>query len=369
MPEVKGLGLTRGNPFAPFVVGTMLAAGGAVAILLGLTLFASSIDTRYTAGIVLMFVAALVPIPVAILVIYSRNYVRIQRVLAGDHWAHWTYPVESGNGSEVYLGPFGIYWPARRRLRDFKSGLAEIEQMPDTLIFRYIYKHRFQHGFYTQSKEERVPIPFGRGDEAAELVKRFQEQVGVSSGFLNDSWAVAWVMGGVMIAAVLVSILLVLPLESTRNDIKRDARSTVVAATRAVQDSMLQRDLDSILRVLEPQLAALKTAGAGEYEPDELGFQPGDNVQRIVTGFCVPSEAFYVLVWQETPTLEGFLGSRGVYHYVDGEWTYGCMPPLYQPDGLKTVTQDWNYVYLKSNTALIATMLAQELQKTATPEP
>ncbi|MBI5670048.1 MAG: PrgI family protein [Chloroflexi bacterium] len=369
MPEVKGLGLTPGNPFAPFVIGGFTIAGGALIVLLGLTLFAGSIDTRYTAGLVLMFVAVLAPIPLALLAIYSRNYVRIQRVLAGDHWAHWRYPVESRNGSEVYLGPLGVYWPERRRLRDFKSGLIEVEHMPDTLVFRYVYKQYSRYGSFAHKKEERVPIPFGKEDEAAELVKHFQTQLGIPSGFINDSWTIAWIMGGIIIAAVIVSILLVLPLEFTRQDIRNDAWSTQYAATRQAETALLQRDLQPILRVLEPQLDRLKAAGTREYDPADLGFPADANVQRVVTGFCVPSEAFYVLVWQETPTVEGFFGSRGVYHYVDGEWDYGCMPPLYQPDGLKTVTDDWNFVFLKGNTAIIATMLVEELQKTPTPEP
>ncbi len=367
LPEVRGLGITPGNPFAPFVIGTVAVSGLAVVILLGLTLFAPEIDTRYNAGLVLLFVGALAPIPAAILVIYSRNYVRIQRMQAGDYWAHWTYPVETRRGNEVMLGQSGIYWPDRRKLVDFKSGLVEVEQMPDELIFRYIYRRYSKSATYTERKEERVPIPYNKVDEAGELVQRYRKILGVPSDFINDSWVVAWIMGGVMLAVVLLSILLVLPLESTRNQIKNDAWATQYSATRVVETAMLERAFAPVQRVLEPQFAALKAAGARTYQPEELGFKAGDNVREVIVGFCVPSEAFYVLVWQKQPVIDGFLGSVGVYHYVEGDWGYGCIPPLWQPDGLRTITEDWNYVFLKANRSALATAFALELQKLGTP--
>lgn len=367
LPEVKGLGLSPGNPFAPFVMISLVVPVVAIVVLLGLALFASSIDTRYTAGLVMMFVGALAPIPATILAIYSRNYVRLQRMQAGDAWARWRYPDVSGDGHEVYLGRLGVYWPARRRLVDFKSGLTEVEQTPDELIFRYRYKHRSRYGSYTQNKEARVPIPPGKGNEAAELVKQYQKMIGQPSDFLNDQWKIAWIMGGIIIAAVLLSMLLLIPLEVTKNDIKNNAWSTQYAITREAEGAILQRGFEPIQRVIVPQLAKLKAAGTREYQPEELGFKPADNISRVVTGFCATSESFYVLVWQQTPVIKGYFNDVPAYHYVDGEWLESCMPALYQPDGLVTVNDDWNYVYLQPNRAAAATAFALEWQKLGTP--
>lgn len=369
LPEVKGLGLTPGNPIAPFVIVSLVISGTVIVVLLAVALFAGSIDTRYTAGLIIMFVAALAPIPTALLVIYSRNYVRIQHVVAGDHWARWTNPDVSGNGNEVYLSHYGVYWPARRRLVDFKSGLKEVEQTQNELIFHYLLKYRARYSSIMQTKQERVPIPFGKNDEAAELVKQYQKLIGRPSDFMNDQWKIAWIMGGVIIAAVVLSMFLILPLETTRNDIKNDAWSTEYAVTREAQNVILQRGFEPIERVILPQLGELKAAGTREYEPAELGFKPTDNISRIVTGFCGTSESFYMLVWQTTPAIKGFSSSVGVYHFVDGEWLESCMPALYEPDGLKTVNEGWNYVFLKGNRTAVATAFALELQKLGTPTP
>src|SRR5574338_9332 len=91
IPFSGALGLTPGNPFAPFVIAALVIAIGAILVLIGIVLFGGTAETRYNAGMVLIFLGGLAPIPVGVLVIFSRGYSRIQRVLAGDYLVHWRY--------------------------------------------------------------------------------------------------------------------------------------------------------------------------------------------------------------------------------------------------------------------------------------
>ncbi|HEX2907878.1 MAG TPA: hypothetical protein VHO69_13500, partial [Phototrophicaceae bacterium] len=130
LPEVKGVGLTPGNPFAPLALGSLILLIVAVIGLFGLVIFGPDNSVRYTAATILLLVIILAPLPVTWLGIYSRNFVRIQRIIGGDYWAHWQLsPGENPHGDEVYIGPLGLYWPKRRwSLWGFGHGLVKVEK-------------------------------------------------------------------------------------------------------------------------------------------------------------------------------------------------------------------------------------------------
>src|ERR1043165_1873243 len=85
----RQLGLTAGNPFAPFIIILTLIVFIVLVITLLLSFVGQTVHTRFAAAITFMFVGGLSPVPIGLLIMYSRNYVRIQDMLVGDYWAHW----------------------------------------------------------------------------------------------------------------------------------------------------------------------------------------------------------------------------------------------------------------------------------------
>jgi hypothetical protein len=371
----RALGISSGNPLSPLVISAFMVAVGAFLGLLGLVLFHPETNTRYNAGLALIFVSGLAPIPLALLVMYSRRFYLIGQIVAGDYLVHWTYPSQDSllheQGDEVYISHHGIYWPTRRlRLIDFKSGLIAVDIKRGELVF--CYRERRYSRYYTHdlTHEARVPIPVDREAEAATVAEQLRQRLNIPSRALNETWIVAWIMGGVMLLLVFLAALLVVPIEFTRMREQSEARMTLMAPTREARDAMLQAALQRLNQVIEPQMAALRAEGTRSYRPEELGFRAEDNVREIMTGFCRPSEAFYILIWEKTSTLTSYMNSRGVFHYVDGDWLTTCMPEEWEPDGLNVVTRDWNYVYLIPSRTSIATLVAETLNqmRTSTPE-
>jgi hypothetical protein len=372
-PITRLLGISRNNPLASIIDIAFAVAIIAFFVLLGLVLFGPETNTRYNAGIVLIGFSGLAPLPLALLVTYSRRFHLIEQIVAGDYLVHWRYQstgLPHQQGDEVYISHQGIYWPARRlRLIDFKSGLLDVEATSDELILHYLERRPRRNYTLNITHEVRVPIPADREEEAAALAGQLRQRLNTRSQALNESWVIASIMGGFIIVLMILSVLLVMPLNFTRMQEQSAARMTLVASTREAQDAALRAALEPISRVIEPQMAALREAGTRTYTPEELGFRSSDNVRQIMTGFCRSSEAFYVMVWEETATIDGYLGSRGVFHYVDGEWLTTCMPEEWEPNGLKVVNSDWNYIYLLANRTRIATLAAETLNRLQTPTP
>ncbi|MBA3870289.1 MAG: hypothetical protein H0X30_14180 [Anaerolineae bacterium] len=196
----RSLGLTPGNPFAPYIIGLSVITLVALIILLGLALFASTGNSRFIAGGAFLFVGGLMPIPLTLLIIFARNYVRIQDVVAGNYWAHWQYPVGSEH-HDVYISSEGVYYPDQPlKLSTFWSGLqkAEIDKgEPSTLRLQYLYRRYYSVYMppIASDKTIIVPIPTGKEDEAQALLQRFNKLLGQPSNFINDQWRISWIMG------------------------------------------------------------------------------------------------------------------------------------------------------------------------------
>jgi len=318
----RRLGITPGNPFAPFIISLSVITIVALIILLVLTLFANTTTSRFIAGIAFMFVGGLAPIPLTLLIIFARNYVRIKDVMTGNYWAHWQYPAGSEH-TDVYISAEGIYYPDQPlKLSTFWSGLqkAEIDPgKPATLHLQYLYR-RYYSAYMPPIGSDKtliVPIPAGKEDEAQALLQQFKKLMGQPSNFINDQWRIGWIMGAVIIAVVLASIVLLLPIQYQLDDEKfaaHDATATMRQATEVAQVSVL---LKPIRAVMDKQIEHLESLPDGKMTAKEAGFDAKVGVSAVYYGHCPPDKAFYLYVVLTQEALgRTYFGGPGAFNYT-----------------------------------------------------
>jgi hypothetical protein len=318
----RSLGLTPGNPFAPYIIGLSLLTIIALIILLILTFVLPSTSNRFLAGTIFMFVGGLMPIPLTLLIIFARNYVRIQDVMTGKYWAHWQYPAGSEH-PDVYISSEGIYYPDQPlKLSLFWSGLVKAEVIPGTpAVLRLQYLYRRYYSVYmppmSSDKTLTVPIPAGKEDEAKALIQQFNKLIGQPSNFINDQWRIGWIMGAVIIGFVLISILLLVPLQFKYQDEKyaaQDATSTMLQATEIVQVGTL---LKPIRAVMDKQIEHLESLPDGNMSAQEAGFDTSAGVNTVYYGHCPPDHAFYLYVVMNKEALgRTYFGGPGAFNYT-----------------------------------------------------
>ena len=315
-------GLTSGNPFAPFIVVLTLMRIIAIVILLGIAFFGQTANDRWVAGIVFIFVGGLAPIPIGMLIMYARHYVRIQDIKAGNYWAHWQYPANSGD-SEVFISPNGLYYTDKALpLTGFWSGLQTVEVKggePATLNFQYLSRQYYSAGMppLTSNKALTVPIPAGKEQEAEALIPKFKQMLGQPSNFVNDQWRISWIMAGAILGFVLISIPLLYSLQLTYDDEKRaflNATATVQEATQIAKITTLSQPIRA---VIEKQIKHLKTLPDGTMTAEEAGFEPSAGVSVVYYGHCPPDNAFYLYVIMTREVLgRNYLRGPGAFNYT-----------------------------------------------------
>lgn len=313
----RSLGLTAGNPFASFIIGLTVITVIGLLVTLGIAFFGKTAETRFWGGVVFMFVGGLAPIPVVLLMIYSRNYVRIQDLVGGNYWVHWDYP------REVYIGAEGVYFPAKRlTLNTFWSGLISVEILrgdPSILSFEYLMRRYYSAALppIESTKTLTVPIPQGKEDEAEAIVQRLRPQIGKVSNFVNDQWKLAWILGGVIIGFVLLSILLLLPLQFQLDDEKATYRNATATAQQALDVAQLNTLIKPIRAVMDNQIEHLESLPDGTMSAEEAGFDSSAGVRTVFYGHCPPDNAFYLYVILNEETLgRTYFREPGSFNYT-----------------------------------------------------
>jgi hypothetical protein len=386
-------GIRRGNPLGILAFGSFILAVGSTLLLLIAFFVSSTTEQKLLFGYILLFVMVLAPIPVALLMIWSRNIARVQDIALSKTLAHWKYtpldfyaPFLPYNVDEVYLHPEGIYFPAQKlRPRSFSSGLKDvviIRGEPAMLVFYYLFKWRGRSGVvtHTETKEFAIPIPNGRHIEAEDLVEYYKSRRGIPSQFMNDQWTVAWVMGGAMILGTILAVMLVTPVDIQRNREEAQATSTAVAERRATEAFDLSTRLTPILTVIESQVGAWQREARSlpvetweSMEASELRFSSRDNVSRVVYGRCDQDEAFYLFVIEkEASKTTYYRDVVGAYVYSTGDHPYTCPPDYGRVSSVTPLMGDWYYVTLEPSTAdveLILTSYAATLEAIRSPTP
>ncbi len=316
-------GITSGNPFAPFIIISTAIIIIVSLILLGITFFGGTVNTRYTAAIIFMFVFGLSPIGIGLLILGARNYARFQGITQGEHWVHWTYPANSLN-REIYINGEGFYYPEKPSKREtFLSGVqhAEIQQgEPSTLHLAYIHRRYYSLGLppNVMNKQLMVPIPAGKEAEAQTLVDRFKKQLGRPSIYVDDQWRIGWIMSGAIIVATLISIAVLMPVQFQLDDEKRDHRNATATAQYMENATELSVFLPPIRAVMEPQIERLKELPDGTLTPKEAGFDENSGVRAVHFGRCAPDDTFYVYVVMNREMLgRTYLSGPGDFNYTD----------------------------------------------------
>lgn len=317
------LGITSGNPFAPFIILTTVITIIAAVILLGIVFFGSTPNTRFTAGIVFMFVTGLAPIAIGLLVLGARNHARFQGLGQDKYWVHWQYPANSGY-SEVFINGEGVYYPDTPRKREtFLSGVQQVEIQqgyPSTLHLRYIHRRYYSLGLppVVMDKQITVPIPAGKEAEAQVLVERFNKQLGKPSAYVDDQWRIGWIMSAGIIIGALISIVILIPLQFQVDDEKRDDRNATATAQYAENAAELSTFLPAIRKVMDRQIERLKTLQDGTLTPVEVGFDENSGVRSIYFGHCPPDNAFYMYVVMNKEMLgRTYLSGPGGFNYTE----------------------------------------------------
>jgi hypothetical protein len=369
-PWQKRLGVRPGNP-----IGTLTLFAIAFTLIgtlaLVIALFALPTTTqKLNAGYVLLFFSSLLPIPAGLLTLWSRNIARAQDAALNNAWAHWRYSPRDKYADflpkhvdEVYIHASGVYFPALKlRPRSFSSGLTDAQiyaGSPATLVLSYAFKHRSKYGYvyHQQTKQITLPIPKGKEAEAEALVERFKrERIGIPSDFMNDSWAVGWIMGGGILVAVLFSTVLVLPLDFQKHREELDAVSTAAAERRATETYTLSAQFAPIQPVLEDQLEGWREEsrqrGVGQWQSipgDELGFEASDNLTRVVYGHCEKDGEFYLFAIEKTPSKSTYYRDfGGALAFTTGDLYYTCSPELLKVSSVTHLSDGWYYVTLEA---------------------
>ncbi len=318
----RRLGITPGNPFTPFIIIITVLTVVALVITLGAALTGQTANDRFIAGIVFMFVGSLSPIPIGLLILAARHYARIQDVKAGNYWLHWQYPGDSET-PELFIGPDGLYNPNKPlRLNGFWSGLQSVDIQPgepSTLNFQYLSRRYYSAGMppLTSNKVFTVPIPAGKEQEAEAAIPTFKQLLGQPSNALNEQWRIGWIMSGAIMVFVLLSIVLLLPLQFQYDDAKRafaNATRTMDQATEIAQVDVLSQPIRA---VIEKQIERLKTLPDGKMTAEEAGFDSSAGVSAVYYGHCAPDNAFYLYVILTQEALgRRYLGGPGAFNYT-----------------------------------------------------
>lgn len=318
----KRFGITPGNPFAPFIVGLTLLTIIALGILLSMAFFGQTANTRWIAGIVFMFVGGLAPVPIGLLIMYARQYVRIQDIKLGNYWAHWQYPANSGD-SEVFIGLNGLYYPNKPlRLTGFWSGLQTVEVKagePAALNFQYRSRQYYSAMMppLSSNKTLSVPIPVGKEQEAEALIPKFKQMLGRPSNFVNDQWLIGWIMGGAILGFVLISIPLLFSLQLNNDDEKRAFLNATATVQEANQIAKLTALSQPIRAVIEKQIEHLKMLPDGTMTAEEAGFPLSAGVSAVYYGHCPTDNAFYLYVIMTRKVLgRTYLRGPGAFNYT-----------------------------------------------------
>jgi hypothetical protein len=376
----RALGVTPGNPFGRWLAWCALGSGGSMfACVVLASSEGVSPDVRTMAAVIAVLVGVVAPIILAMLLIFSRQYVRIQQIVAGDYWAHWRYSpreqalLEANSGDEVYLSRWGIYRPKfASGLIDFDDGLTGVQILEGEVpVLKFDYVH--VHKGYRHSRELRLPVPLGREEMAQNLAKQYRSYIGQRMPSQNDMALGLVVMFGGIILGLLVGVSLVMPAESARLHAQYDSRDATRTAEDSADKAKLMAVLPSIRGVIGPNaLAELKRRGRGTASPYEFGFKYTDNVSQIIYGYC-QDESFYVFVVQTSPTIHPFMGDTGAFVHNSGDLRYTCAPDNWEVTSVNDLGGDWYYVALSTYRATIIPQLT-ELAKngfglTKTPSP
>lgn len=390
------LGLTRGNPLAiPTVLLALVTVGAIAATLIGM-FFGATLD-RYNAGMIFIGASLMLPVFLVLLMIVSRSYARIVQIPQRDYWAHWTFDAKERQrrhnwqsdwvGNEVYIGEYGIYWPARRlRLTHFASGLTNVELVHDDqqramLKFSYFVRQYSRVSFvvypsHQLHKEVFVPVPEGCEAEAEALAKQIRARyLGVSSETLDDQWRLMWWWVGSVVVAMVLIIAIMMPLEFQKMREQSDARATQRAATHEAATAMLTVAFAPYRPVIERQLSSWvenREQYFRQLTAEEAGFAPTDNVQYVMVGYC--ADGYMVMIIEKTPTIEPFLGDARAFIHTTSQNRYTCLPRYWEISGTELVDEKWLYVTInQSRTTLVPllTEIAPLLNRTpsATPPP
>ncbi|MCA0455854.1 MAG: hypothetical protein LCI00_17895 [Chloroflexi bacterium] len=352
-------GITPGNPFAPFIIVSTAVVIIAALILLGLTFFGGTVNARYASAIIFMFVTGLSPVPIGLLVLGARNYARFQGITQGEYWVHWTYPADSRN-REIYINGEGFYYPQQPRERGtFLSGVQHVEIQPGqpaNLNIQYLHR-RYYSSWLPPLKIDKqlvVPIPEGKEEEAQLLVNRFKKQLGATSAYVDDQWRIGWMMGGVIIVAVLISIVVMLPVQSQLDDQKWDQRDATATAQYRENAGEASIFLPPIRTIIEPQIERLKALPDGTMTAEEAGFDADSGVRAVHFGHCPPDDSFYVYVVMNREMLgRTYLSGPGGFNYTEAtDRRYmDCGPEHWITTVPVQLTDGWYYgviVYIQS---------------------
>jgi hypothetical protein len=315
-------GLTSGNPLAPFIIIITVLTVIALIITLCISFIGNTANARWIAGIAFMFVSALSPIPIGLLILYARQITRIQDIEEGNFWVHWYYPGDSENG-ELFIGPDGLYYPNKPlRLTGFWSGLQSVEIQQgeqSTLNFQYLSRRYYSAALppLTSNNTLVVPIPSGKETEAEALIPKFRKMLGQPSNFVNDQWRIGWIMGGAILGFVFLSIPLLFSVQVQYDDENRaflNATATMEQATEIAQVDILSQPIRA---VMDKQIERLKTLPDGTMTAEEAGFDSSAGVSAIFYGHCLPDNAFYMYVLLTQEALgRRYLGGPGAFNYT-----------------------------------------------------
>jgi hypothetical protein len=342
-------GITPNNPFALFAIILTVLTIIALIILLYFTFAGSTARLRLNIGAVFLGVGVFAQIPLAFLFIYAGNYARIQSIVAGNYWARW-----QNKDREVYISPLGIHYPDQRfTLYKFSDELQKVEIPPDSpgvVRFSYLVLRRYSSTSPARrlNKTIEVRIPEGKEEEARELVKRFQSQIGQPSGFIADSWRISLMMGAGIIGFVLLwAIFLAWPLQKSYDAEKSAIRDAERAALDAKQIEQLSPILPLIRKVVDPQIERLKTLPDGQLSAKEAGFEESAGVDKVFYGHCFKLDrSFYVWVVLKKDVLERkYIHEPGTFNYTtktDPQYFYCGPQDLHSGLPLK-LSEGWYY--------------------------
>jgi hypothetical protein len=284
--------------------------------------FGNTANERFIAVIFIMFEGGLAHIPIVLLILAARHYIRIQDIKAGNYWLHWQYPGDSET-PEIFIGPDGFYNPKKPlRLNGFWSGLQNVEITPGepaTLNFQYLSRRYYSAAMppLTSNKAFTIPIPAGKEQQAEAILPKFRQLLGQPSNAINDQWRIGWIMSGAILGFVLLSIPLLFSVQVQYDDANRafaNATRTMDQATEIAQVDVLSQPIRA---VMDKQIEHLKSLPDGKMTAEEAGFDASAGVSAVYYGHCAPDNAFYLYVILTTEALgRRYLGGPGAFNYT-----------------------------------------------------
>lgn len=311
------LGLYPKNPLA--LIGSIVTLLSVIALIICLyyRFAGETASIRYGFGTALLFVGGFGLIPITFQVIYVLKCLRIQEIVAGNFWAHWHNP-------DVYFTRDGVYYPdLEYEISDFLYGLEKVEILkgpPRELEFSFLDK-RYRSAIVSPTKTIKtiiVTIPPGKGDEARELVKRFQSELGKISRFMADQRRLSKMMGGGIVVFVVLWLILI----GTRIDREyadeKEARNEVYKKARHDEDvAQITPMLVPIRKAIDSKIDYLKTLPNGQMTAEESGIDKKIPVRMVFYGHCLPDNSFYIYVVLRKPAPgPSYSGETGSFNYT-----------------------------------------------------